>query len=138
MPLNLESIHHVQITVPRPLVAETLIFYEEVLGLARIEKPAALAKNGGAWYRVGSREVHVSADDGDSSAATSKRHVCFVIADLREAETELARSGVRILPDKQPIPGWTRFYIRDPGGNRIEIAQRLAPGQALTQPSEEI
>jgi catechol 2,3-dioxygenase-like lactoylglutathione lyase family enzyme len=127
MPLKLEAIDHVQVTVPRPLVAEALRFYEDVLGLNPIQKPAALAGNGGAWYRLGSFEVHVSPEDGDGGGGgrMSKRHVCYVISDLSEAERELARHGVPIIPDHQPIPGWARFYIRDPGGNRIEVAQRL-------------
>jgi len=24
-----------------------------------------------------------------------------------------------------PTPGWSRFYVRDPGGNRLEIAQAV-------------
>jgi catechol 2,3-dioxygenase-like lactoylglutathione lyase family enzyme len=134
MPLKLESIDHVQVTVPRPLEAEALRFYDLVLGLERIDKPALLAQNGGAWYRLGAIEVHVSPEDGDHSGGQSKRHVCYVVPDLRDAETELSRHGVAIIWDRQPIAGWARFYIRDPGGNRIEIAQRqetdrMQPGE---------
>jgi catechol 2,3-dioxygenase-like lactoylglutathione lyase family enzyme len=136
MPLNLESIDHMQVTVPRPLEVEALRFYENVLGLKRIKKPEALAKNGGAWYRLGPIELHVSPEDGDHGGGTSKRHVCFVVSDLGKAESELSRQGIAIVPDHQPIPGWVRFYIRDPGGNRIEIAGRLEPARELTEPGE--
>ena len=108
------------------------------LGLNPIQKPAALAENGGAWYRVGSFEVHVSPEDGDGGGGVSKRHVCYVISDLSEAKRELTRHAVSIIPDRQPIPGWARFYIRDPGGNRIEIAQRLATERDLTKPGQGI
>jgi hypothetical protein len=40
-------------------------------------------------------------------------------------ERELAAQGVERFRDRQPIAGWVRFYTRDPGGNRIEIAERL-------------
>ncbi len=70
-------------------------------------------------------EVHVSPEDGRSDSEHSKRHVCFVVPSLMEAESELARHGVQIIPDRQPIAGWRRLYVRDPGGNRIEVAQRL-------------
>jgi len=33
-------------------------------------------------------------------------------------------AAIEIIPDNQPIQGWRRFYVRDPGGNRIEIAER--------------
>jgi catechol 2,3-dioxygenase-like lactoylglutathione lyase family enzyme len=108
-----------------------------VLGLKCIEKPGALAKNGGAWYRLGPIEVHVSPEDGDLGGDTSKRHVCYLVADLGKAETELSRQGIAIIPDLQPIKGWARFYVRDPGGNRIEIAQRLGPAWEEAQPGEE-
>lgn len=29
--------------------------------------------------------------------------------------------ALAILPDTLVDPGWKRFYVRDPGGNRIEI-----------------
>jgi hypothetical protein len=34
-------------------------------------------------------------------------------------------AGVERIPDDHPLRGWSRFYVRDPGGNRIEIAQAL-------------
>lgn len=132
MPLKLEAIDHVQVTVPRPVEREALRFYDTVLGLERITKPEPLASNGGAWYRLGALEVHLSPEDDVGSSRASKRHVCFVVPDLKEAESELARQGVETIPDRQPIAGWARFYIRDPGGNRIEIAQRVAPARGLT------
>jgi catechol 2,3-dioxygenase-like lactoylglutathione lyase family enzyme len=125
MPLKIEAIDHVQITVPSGLEAEALRFYDNILGLERIKKPDSLVKNGGAWYRTGSLELHVSPEELGSGNCESKRHVSFVVADLNEAAAELAGHGIVIVPDRQPISGPVRFYIRDPGGNRIEIAQRL-------------
>jgi catechol 2,3-dioxygenase-like lactoylglutathione lyase family enzyme len=129
MALKIVSIDHVQVTVPRSEEAKALEFYDAVLGLERIEKPATLLKNGGAWYRHGPIELHLSPEDGPSDSSSSKRHLCYVVADLDEAESELARHGVEIIRDRQPIAGWIRFYIRDPGGNRLEIAQRVPKSQ---------
>jgi catechol 2,3-dioxygenase-like lactoylglutathione lyase family enzyme len=126
MPLHIESIDHIQITVPRSAEMKAIAFYSSVLGLEEIEKPEPLRKNGGAWYRHGSIEIHLSPEDGSASHVQSKRHVCFVVLDLTNAESELARQGIDIIRDHQPIAGWIRFYIRDPGGNRIEIAQRVS------------
>src|ERR1017187_2430283 len=136
MPLRLESIDHVQVTVPTSVEAEALRFYGVVLGLEPITKPEALLPNGGAWYRLGAVEVHLSREDGVSAASESKRHVCYVVSNLEEARLELARHGVDIIPDRQPTFGWARFYIRDPGGNRIEIAQRLEHAPGVAQPCE--
>jgi catechol 2,3-dioxygenase-like lactoylglutathione lyase family enzyme len=136
MPLKLETIDHVQVTVPRSVEAEALRFYDTVLGLERIAKPEPLAGNGGAWYRLGALEVHLSPEDDTGASHASKRHVCYVVPNLEEAESELRRQGVKTIPDRQPIAGWARFYIRDPGGNRIEIAQRVVPALDLTAPGE--
>ncbi len=132
MPLKLEAIDHVQVTVPRSVEAEALRFYGSVLGLERITKPERLAANGGAWYRLGALEVHVSPEDDRAAGQESKRHVCYVVPDLKEAELELADQGIAVIPDCQPIAGWARFYVRDPGGNRIEIAQRLTRARVPT------
>jgi catechol 2,3-dioxygenase-like lactoylglutathione lyase family enzyme len=45
------------------------------------------------------------------------------VADLAEAQEHLENLGVEILPDDQPIAGQPRFYIRDPGGNLIEVGE---------------
>ncbi|HEV7799257.1 MAG TPA: VOC family protein, partial [Pyrinomonadaceae bacterium] len=55
----------------------------------------------------------------------AKGHVCFTVADVAFAEERLRDEGVEIIPDDQPVAGKPRFYVRDPGGNLIEIAQRV-------------
>jgi hypothetical protein len=43
---------------------------------------------------------------------------------MTEPKTAMREADVEIIPDNQPIEGWRRFYVRDSGGNRIEIAER--------------
>jgi catechol 2,3-dioxygenase-like lactoylglutathione lyase family enzyme len=120
------AIDHVQITVPRALEAETLRFYRQGLGLAEIPKPPELARNGGAWFLVGSVQVHVSIEEVDAAQnAASRRHLCYRVPDLAAAEARFRACGLTIIADTQPSAGWRRFYLRDPGGNRVEIAQRV-------------
>jgi catechol 2,3-dioxygenase-like lactoylglutathione lyase family enzyme len=124
VPIGIARIDHVQVTVPRSLEAEAKRFYGEVLGLEEIPKSAEGAKRGGAWYRHGAMQVHVSIEDIEPAAQrASKRHVCYVVRSLTEAERAIRAAGVEILPDVNPEPGWRRFYVRDPGGNRVEIAE---------------
>jgi catechol 2,3-dioxygenase-like lactoylglutathione lyase family enzyme len=122
--IRIRAIDHVQVTVPPALESEALRFYGEVLGLERIPKPAESAKRGGAWFRHGAMQVHVSIEpiEVDSNRA-SKRHVCYLVESLTAAEDALRAHGIEILADPTPEPGWPRFYVRDPAGNRIEIAQ---------------
>jgi catechol 2,3-dioxygenase-like lactoylglutathione lyase family enzyme len=51
----------------------------------------------------------------------SDRHVCYLVASLEGMEQRFRAAGVEILPDPRPIPGRPRFYVRDPGGNLLEI-----------------
>jgi catechol 2,3-dioxygenase-like lactoylglutathione lyase family enzyme len=121
--IGVTRIDHVQVTVPRSLEGEASRFYAEVLGLERIPTPPEAAKRGGAWFRHGAVQVHVSIEEIDRGAnERSKRHVCYVVESLERAERSLRTAGVEILPDPTPEPGWPRFYVRDPAGNRIEIA----------------
>jgi catechol 2,3-dioxygenase-like lactoylglutathione lyase family enzyme len=114
-------------TVPSAAEEASKTFYASVLGLDEIPKPDALKSRGGAWYRSGQIEFHLSIEDNGSDNRNSRRHVCFLVADLEEAERTLLEAGVEIIPDKRPIAGWRRFYLRDPGGNRVEIAERVEP-----------
>jgi catechol 2,3-dioxygenase-like lactoylglutathione lyase family enzyme len=120
------SIHHVQVMVPAAREEEAKRFYAMTLGLEEIPKLTGTTR-GGAWYRVGAQEIHLSVEDAPEQNAASRRHVCYAVADLDVAEQHLRSHGVEIIPDPQPIDAWRRFYIRDPGGNRIEIAEQ--PGE---------
>ncbi len=123
MALSIIRLDHVQITVTPSREEQTKDFYGRILGLHEIEKPENLKRNGGAWYRLGTNELHVSVEE-EAENLVSRRHVCYVVENLEEAEQELRSAGVEIIPDKQPIEDWIRFYVRDPGDNRVEIAQR--------------
>ena len=115
-------IHHVNVTVPRALESQAKYFYGVVMGLQEVPKPPESRARGGAWYQLGPLQLHLSIEDGLGESCISKRHVCYTVADLAQAEKKFRDAGVEILPDDIPTPGWSRFYVRDPGGNRLEIA----------------
>jgi catechol 2,3-dioxygenase-like lactoylglutathione lyase family enzyme len=67
-------------------------------------------------------QLHVSLEKGVSND-NAKRHFCLTVSDLVECGRQLELAGIEVYPDDQPIEGWPRFYVRDPGGNKIEIAE---------------
>lgn len=125
MAIQTLGIHHIQITVLKSVEDAAKHFYDVVLGLQEIPKPPNLIKNGGAWYRNGSSELHLAVEDVATDNHASKRHVCYQVENLKAAESSLCEAGIEIIPDQQPIEGWIRFYVRDPGGNRVEIAELM-------------
>lgn len=116
------QLHHVNVTVPAELEAATKEFYGNALGLEQVPKPAA-ARQSGAWYQIGANQLHLSVAD-EETADLSSRHICFAVSDLGTAEKRFRDAGVEILPDPRPVPGTQRFYVRDPGGNQLEIVQQ--------------
>src|SRR5467141_446675 len=118
------ALHHVNVTVPRSLEQAAKHFYASVLGLKETPKPAESKGRGGAWYQLGPVQLHLSLEDAAENHVSS-RHVCYVVQDLALVEQHCREAGVEIIPDEMPVAGWPRFYVRDPGGNRIEIAQDL-------------
>jgi catechol 2,3-dioxygenase-like lactoylglutathione lyase family enzyme len=116
-------LNHVQITIPSGREEEGRLFYCGVLGLAEIEKPESLAGRGGFWLQVGDMQLHVGTEEGVDRAKT-KAHLAYQVSDLPSWREHLEREGVTML-DSVAIPGYDRFEIRDPFGNRIEFIQPL-------------
>lgn len=124
MAIGIIEINHVNVVVPRSLEGITKHFYGSVLGLKEIPKPIESQGRGGAWYQLGGVQLHLSvrAEAADSEAGNG--HVCYTVADVVSAEKGLSAAGIEIIPDDRPIAGKPRFYVRDPGANLIEIAQK--------------
>ncbi len=96
-------------------------FYGDVLQLEELEKPATLQDRGGAWFACGPQEIHCGVE---ADVAESRRHPALLTDDLDRIEARLSASGFPISHERE-LPGYRRFYSRDPFGNRIEFLQPL-------------
>lgn len=124
MSIGLTRIDHVNLTVPRAMEEACIAFYLDVLGLKQIEKPPELKARGGAWFEFPDRtQLHISLDD--TAAPLSRRHVCMLTTNLDGARAHLAAHGLAI-EDGGTAEGLTRFFVRDPAGNRLEIGSRAS------------
>lgn len=113
-------VHHVQMAIPVGGEDRARAFYGDGLGFEEVPKPTALAARGGAWFRGDGLEIHVGIDP-DFHPAT-KAHPAFLVDDLDAMASRLADAGVQIRPDSL-FPGYRRFFVEDPFGNRIEFLQ---------------
>ena len=118
--MSILGIDHVQLAAPPGCEDAARRFFVEVLGLTEIEKPASLAVRGGAWFKAGEQQIHVSVEEGFVPA--SKAHPALLVeaARLEEVAGRLARAGAPVTWDDELAP-LRRFYTADPWGNRIEL-----------------
>ena len=125
MSIDIIQVNHVNVTVPAALETAAKNFYEVVLGLVQIPKPEGTRQNMGAWYQLGSVQLHLSVED-DVANEKSDRHVCYQVADIAAADLHFRNAGVEIIADGRPVRGQLRFFVRDPGGNLIEIVEKIS------------
>jgi catechol 2,3-dioxygenase-like lactoylglutathione lyase family enzyme len=120
MKIQFKRFDHVQVCIPVGAEDRAREFYGGLLGLAEIEKPEALRKNGGLWYSIANVQLHVGAED---VVAPSKRHPAFEVEEVNSVRAYLEGHGVRT-KNEEEIPGQRRFSFFDPFGNRIELLER--------------
>jgi hypothetical protein len=114
------GIDHVQLAMPPGPDAERRAeaFFEGLLGLPRMAKPAELAVRGGCWFERGKVKVHLGVDE--DFRAARRAHPALVVADLDGLCGLLDRSG-HPTRRTEDVPGRPQWYVDDPFGNRIEL-----------------
>lgn len=114
------GIDHVQVAAPQGCEREARRFYGDLLGLPEIDKPTPLRRRGGAWFAVGSQQLHVGVQEPFYPAR--KAHPALRVRDgeLDALALALAEAGAEVIWDDE-LPGVRRFYSEDPWGNRIEL-----------------
>ena len=126
------ELHHISL-VTRDL-QRSIAFYRDVLGLPRVERPAF--KIAGAWFRLGTLEIHViDREDGTyrkhAIVDSDDVHFAVRVGDFESTVRELTSMGfredvanedpMRILIKRNSMAGYHQAYIRDPDSHVIEI-----------------
>lgn len=115
------GIDHVQVAAPPRCEEAARAFYGGLLGLAEVEKPSSLAARGGVWFSAGRQQLHVGVEMAFSPAR--KAHPALRMETrgaLDELAARLAAAGCAVRWDAD-LPGWARFHVHDPWGNRLEL-----------------
>ncbi|MEY1554672.1 VOC family protein [Yoonia sp. R2331] len=112
---SITGLDHVQLAMPPGQEDVARAFYCGRLGLREVAKPAALAGRGGCWFAGAGVNLHLGVEEPFTPAR--KAHPALVVDDLEQARAALEGGEV------SSLPGWRRFYIADPFGNRIEVMQ---------------
>jgi predicted enzyme related to lactoylglutathione lyase len=112
---------HVQVAIPAGSEEAARAYYGELLGMAELPKPAALAVRGGCWFASGHATLHLGVETPFSAAR--KAHPAFLVADLEALAGRLTAAGYDVVRSDGEIPGVRRFHTFDPFGNRLEFQQ---------------
>ncbi|MEK1888281.1 MAG: VOC family protein [Phyllobacterium sp.] len=119
------GIDHVQLAMPANGEEAARLFYEGLLELREVSKPAQLASRGGCWFEAGTVKVHLGVDPNFTPAG--KAHPAFVVDNLAPVQARLESAGINVTTDL-PLDGVERIFVNDPFGNRIELMElRYAP-----------
>lgn len=121
--MHITRLDHIQLAMPKGQEEKARAFYDGLLGIPEVPKPPNLAVRGGCWFERGSLKIHLRIDPEFVSAR--KAHPAFIVEGLAELTETLTTAGVCIVED-EPLVGYTRCYISDPFGNRIELMEQIA------------
>jgi len=125
-------LHHVQVGIPAGGEEDGRRFYGDGLGLAEVEKPAELARRGGAWFRSeGGAEIHLGVER--DHRPLERAHPALAVESTAELEALAARlEGLGYPVDWSQRHnavtrqgGFERFHTQDPFGNRVEVVHEV-------------
>jgi catechol 2,3-dioxygenase-like lactoylglutathione lyase family enzyme len=114
------GIDHVQLAMPAGAEEAATRFYEGILGLDRVPKPARLAPRGGCWFSNGQVQIHLGVEEGFRAAR--KAHPALRVQELDALAIGLDQQGHDVRWDDE-LPDVRRCFVDDPFGNRIELIE---------------
>ena len=117
--MKILELNHVAIHVAD--VARSCDFYERVLGLPPIPRPAFDFP--GAWFRLGrTQELHLIGERGEKAVSGSRsNHFALQVDDIAAWEQHLIQAGAGARPKKQRPDGAWQIFLCDPDGHFIEL-----------------
>ncbi|MEX0852603.1 MAG: VOC family protein [Bauldia sp.] len=118
--MPLAGLDHVQLAMPAGKEDAARRFYRDLLGLVELPKPANLAARGGVWFALGGQQLHLGVEQDFRPA--KKAHPAFWVTDLAALRRHVIAAGETPIDD-DALPGYDRFYLHDPFGNRLEFLE---------------
>jgi catechol 2,3-dioxygenase-like lactoylglutathione lyase family enzyme len=118
--MRILGIEHVQLAMPPGEEPRARAFYTELLGIPEVPKPPQLAKRGGAWFESAHLKLHLGVERDFQPAR--KAHPALLVEDLAALVDRLRARGHAVVDD-EPLEGFSRVYVSDPFGNRIELME---------------
>src|SRR5262245_19879073 len=118
------GVHHVQLAMPVGGEDDARRFYSGLLEIPEVQKPAELAKRGGAWFETSAVRVHLGVETDFRPAR--KAHPGLLVENLESLALRLRDAGYEVM-GAEPMPGYNHIYVLDPFGNRLELLEAHRP-----------
>lgn len=100
-------------------------WYKDVLGF---EVVYDLPEQGWCELATPSKDAKLGLAADDTAAGSNQAYCAFGVKDMKAAQANLAKHGVKLEGDVVELPGIVKLlYFRDPEGNRLMFFQSLAP-----------
>lgn len=114
----IKELNHVAIYITD--VERSRAFYREVLCLESMPRPNFNFP--GAWFRLGSQELHLIAEFGGCPFQNHERnHFALRVDDIDSWESHLRKVNASYAPRKRRPDGAIQIFLSDPDGNIIEL-----------------
>lgn len=117
------GLDHIQMAITAGGEATARAFWCDLLGLAEIAKPSALAARGGLWLRLDGGELHLGVET--PFAPAKKAHPGLATPDIA-ALAQCLLAADHPLQWDTALADRRRFFTRDPFGDRLEFLQPSA------------
>lgn len=118
MAIRIHELNHVAIHVID--LERSIHFYRDIIGLQQIPRPSFQFP--GAWFALGSQELHLIEDKDLVEAGRRHHHFALLVDDAHAAKAELMERGVTGFEGPAPRPdGPLQLFFHDPDGYRIEM-----------------
>lgn len=119
--MSIAAIAHVQLAMPPGQEDIARAFYGGVLEMKETPKPEPLRSRGGVWFAAGSAQIHLGVEEDFRPAR--KAHTALLVEGLAQLAERLQGASYQVITDTF-LPGYDRFYVSDPFGNRLEFMQQ--------------
>jgi len=115
--MTIHSISHVQLAFPAGAEGPIRHFYRDLLGLPEVRLRADEALR----FAAGTQRIDLVPTAG-AQAAPAVSHLAFQVSDLPALRGRLLQAQWA-LEERQALPGYLRFFVQDPAGNRLEFLE---------------
>ncbi|MFN9474856.1 VOC family protein [Acidovorax sp.] len=115
--MAIHSINHVQLAFPAGAEEPIRNFYNRLLGLPEVRVAAGSALQ----FAAGTQRIDLVPTE-HWQGAPSVSHLALEVQDLPALRGRLLQAQLPLV-ENRALPGYLRFYVKDPAGNQLEFLE---------------